>query len=120
MPGMGISAGEKHAMRVFSLPTAQGRVNSPIPAQAATPSIPEKQEEERQVRQNLSGISTSSQGKATALHPAWLLWLGLSRELAGFAAPPYPAFPRNLISLLLGITSAETDWAFDRSSLTRD
>ena len=73
--------------------------------------------------QNPSGISIPSRARpplSTLLGRRWLLRPGPSQELAGFAAPPCPGFPRNLISLLLCITPAETGWAFDCSSLARD
>lgn len=82
---MGISAMEKHKMRVSSLTVAQGRVNPLFHVPA----------EQRQVCQNPSGISVPSQGKATLptlLGGPWLLRPRPSQELPGFAAPPCPAF----------------------------
>ena len=103
-------------------PRQREELTPPVPAQAANPGVLEE-EEERQVCQNLSGISIPSRARpplSTLLGGRWLLRPGPSQELAGFAAPPCPGFPRNLISLLLCITSAETGWAFDCSSLARD
>ena len=113
MLGMSVSAGEKHATKVFSLTTAQGRVNPLIPAQAANAGVPE--EEEMQVCQNPSRISIPSQGKAmlsTLLCRRWLLWSRAEPGAHWFCSPSVPwvspkldlfAPPRNLCRNRLGL-----------------
>lgn len=100
-------------MKVFSLTTAQGRVNPLIPAQAANAGVPE--EEEMQVCQNPSRISIPSQGKATLstlLCRHWLLWSRTKPGSHWFCSPSVPqvspkldlfAPPRNLCRNRLGL-----------------